>query len=248
SWTVVAFTFKTIFESSGRPCFGASARRRLCAPRVAGKRRPERCSLVNVGGCFFSIPVSRLALFQESPLWRTTLVLNEDCRVFLDRDGCTFRHVHYYIHTAKLASSCISEINLLFEQAAFLQLTPLQQALDNLQSGKHLLRARPVEIQITERAALIYWKTRICNTRQVEPMRSPASTVNDAVPLGLVGTPLLDSDEEVHFCFLLLDLVRQHPGLVTQGSLLWLSEDIALFECGSQQFRFIGSDLCFAMK
>ncbi|XP_069037338.1 BTB/POZ domain-containing protein KCTD19-like [Lepisosteus oculatus] len=79
-------------------------------------------------------------------------------------------------------------------------------------------------------------------------MRSPASTVNDAVPLGLVGTPLLDSDEEVHFCFLLLDLVRQHPGLVTQGSLLWLSEDIALFECGSQQFRFIGSVLCFAMK
>lgn len=64
--------------------------------------------------------------------------------------------------------------------------------------------------------------------------------VHDAIPLGLVGTPLLDNDEEVMYCFLPLEQLRLHPNLATQDNLLWLCDDIAIIECGSRLFRFIG--------
>ncbi|KAG5848728.1 hypothetical protein ANANG_G00102460 [Anguilla anguilla] len=136
------------------------------------------------------------------------------------------------------------EVNILYEQAAGLHLTSLQQALENLQSGKHFLRARPEDLQVTERATLNYWKTRICNPRLSDPMTSPVSTVHDAIPPGLVGAPLVDSDEEVYYCFLPLDQVRLHPSLVTQDNLLWLCEDVVVIECGSRLFRFLGKPLC----
>ncbi|KAJ8333695.1 hypothetical protein SKAU_G00410140 [Synaphobranchus kaupii] len=147
------------------------------------------------------------------------------------------------MHTGKLASSCTTEVNILYEQAAGLHLRSLQQALENLQSGKHFLRARPEDLQVTERATLNYWKTRICNPRLPDPMTSPVSTVHDAIPPGLVGAPLVDSDEEVHYCFLPLEQVRLHPGLVTQDNLLWLCEDVAVIECGSRLFRFLANFL-----
>lgn len=86
----------------------------------------EQTCLFNVGGCLYSIPMSRLACFQESLLLKE-IVTNDNARLFLDRDGFTFRHLHYYIHTGKLASSCISELNILYELASTLRLTSLQQ-------------------------------------------------------------------------------------------------------------------------
>ncbi|KAL2088413.1 hypothetical protein ACEWY4_015312 [Coilia grayii] len=196
--------------------------------------------IFNVGGCLYSIPMSRLACFQESLLLKEN-VSNDNARLFLDRDGFTFRHLHYYIHTGKLASSCISELNILYELASTLRLTSLQQALENRQSGKHFLRARPVDLQVTERATMYYWKTRLCNPKQPQSVASPVLTVvHDAIPLGLVGTPLVDHDEEVLYCFLPLEQIRLHPNLVTQDNLLWLCDDIAIIECGSRLFRFIG--------
>ncbi|RXM33538.1 Centrosomal protein of 72 kDa [Acipenser ruthenus] len=96
-----------------------------------------------------------LAGFQESVLWKDAFSLSrfQDSRLFIDRDGCTFRHLHYYINTAKLASSCATEVNLLSEQASVLNLTSLLQALENLQTGKHYLRARPADVHVSERAS-----------------------------------------------------------------------------------------------
>uniref|UniRef100_A0A669R4P0 Potassium channel tetramerization domain containing 19 n=1 Tax=Phasianus colchicus TaxID=9054 RepID=A0A669R4P0_PHACC len=54
-----------------------------------------------------------------------------------------------------------------------------------------------------------------------------------------VDTPLLDTEEEVNYCFLPLDLVRKYPMLVNDDNLLWLLENAALIECDYSEFRFI---------
>ncbi|XP_038953538.1 BTB/POZ domain-containing protein KCTD19 isoform X2 [Rattus norvegicus] len=54
-----------------------------------------------------------------------------------------------------------------------------------------------------------------------------------------MDTPLLDTEEEVHYCFLPLDLVTKYPSLVTEDNLLWLAETVALIECECSEFRFI---------
>lgn len=64
--------------------------------------------------------------------------------------------------------------------------------------------------------------------------------LHDKAPLGLMDTPLLDTEEEVHYCFLPLDLVAKYPSLVTEDNLLWLAETVALIECECSEFRFIG--------
>ncbi|KAK6294013.1 hypothetical protein J4Q44_G00348430 [Coregonus suidteri] len=79
------------------------------------------------------------------------------------------------------------------------------------------------------------------NLKQPEPLASPVSSVHDAVPLGLVGTPLVDGDEEALYCFVPMETVRLYPALVTPHNLLWLCDDLAVIECDSPLFRFIVS-------
>nr|XP_004661756.2 BTB/POZ domain-containing protein KCTD19 [Jaculus jaculus] len=197
----------------------------------------------NVGGWHFSVPRSKLAQFPESLLWKeaSALTSSENQRLFIDRDGSTFRHVHYYLYTSKLSFSSCAELNLLYEQALGLQLMPLLQTLDNLKEGKHHLRVRPADIPVAERASLNYWRTWKCISKPSEfPIKSPAFTgLHDKAPLGLMDTPLLDTEEEVHYCFLPLDLVAKYPSLVTEDNLLWLAETVALIECECSEFRFI---------
>ncbi|KAF6077881.1 potassium channel tetramerization domain containing 19 [Phyllostomus discolor] len=113
--------------------------------------------------------------------------------------------------------------------------------LDNLKEGKHHLRVRPADIPVAERASLNYWRTWKCISKPSEfPIKSPAFTgLHDKAPLGLMDTPLLDTEEEVHYCFLPLDLVAKYPSLVTEDNLLWLAETVALIECECSEFRFI---------
>ncbi|XP_006878959.1 PREDICTED: BTB/POZ domain-containing protein KCTD19 [Elephantulus edwardii] len=197
----------------------------------------------NVGGWHFSVPRSKLAQFPDSLLWKEALTLSssESQRLFIDRDGSTFRHVHYYLYTSKLSFSSCAELNLLYEQALGLQLMPLLQTLDNLKEGKHHLRVRPADIPVAERASLNYWRTWKCISKPSEfPIKSPAFTgLHDKAPLGLMDTPLLDTEEEVHYCFLPLSLVAKYPSLVTEDNLLWLAETVALIECECSEFRFI---------
>nr|XP_046193936.1 BTB/POZ domain-containing protein KCTD19-like [Oncorhynchus gorbuscha] len=68
-------------------------------------------------------------------------------------------------------------------------------------------------------------------------------SVHDAVPLGLVGTPLVDGDEEVRYCFVPMETVRLYPALVTPHNLLWLCDDLVVIECDSSLFRFIANYL-----
>nr|XP_025037262.1 BTB/POZ domain-containing protein KCTD19 isoform X2 [Pelodiscus sinensis] len=212
-------------------------------PEIVNESTEEDLIHFNVGGWHFSIPKSKIAQFPESLLWKesSTLVPSENPRLFIDRDGFTFRHVHYYLHTSKLSFSSCVELNLLYEQAFILQLTPLLQTLDNLKEGKHNLRVRPADIPIAERASMNYWRTQKCISKPSEfPMKSPAFTgLHERAPLGLMDTPLLDTDEEVHYCFLPLDLVGQYPALVNDDNLLWLLEKAALIECECSEFRFI---------
>ena len=83
----------------------------------------------NVGGWHFSVPRSKLSQFPDSLLWKeaSALTSSESQRLFIDRDGSTFRHVHYYLYTSKLSFSSCAELNLLYEQALGLQLMPLLQ-------------------------------------------------------------------------------------------------------------------------
>lgn len=83
----------------------------------------------NVGGWHFSVPRSKLSQFPDSLLWKEASALTslESQRLFIDRDGSTFRHVHYYLYTSKLSFSSCAELNLLYEQALGLQLMPLLQ-------------------------------------------------------------------------------------------------------------------------
>ncbi|XP_049559700.1 BTB/POZ domain-containing protein KCTD19 isoform X7 [Orcinus orca] len=197
----------------------------------------------NVGGWHFSVPRSKLAQFPDSLLWKeaSALTSSESQRLFIDRDGSTFRHVHYYLYTSKLSFSSCAELNLLYEQALALQLMPLLQTLDNLKEGKYHLRVRPADIPVAERASLNYWRTWKCISKPSEfPIKSPAFTgLQDKAPLGLMDTPLLDTEEDVHYCFLPLDLVAKYPSLVTEDNLLWLAKTVALIECECSEFRFI---------
>ncbi|XP_073081481.1 BTB/POZ domain-containing protein KCTD19 isoform X1 [Manis javanica] len=197
----------------------------------------------NIGGWHFSVPRSKLAQFPDSLLWKEASALNssESQSLFIDRDGSIFRHVHYYLYTSELSFSSCTELNLLYEQALGLQLTPLLQTLDNLKKGKHHLRVRPADIPVAERASLNYWRTWKCISKPSEfPIKSPAFTaLHGKAPLGLMDTPLLDTEEEVHYCFLPLDLVSKYPSLVTEDNLLWLAETVALIECECSEFRFI---------
>ena len=83
----------------------------------------------NVGGWYFSVPKSKVAQFPESLLWKEASVQDqsENLRLFIDQDGFVFRHLHYYMQTSKLPFFSCAELNLLYEQALILQLTPLLQ-------------------------------------------------------------------------------------------------------------------------
>lgn len=86
----------------------------------------ESCSF-NVGGCVFSIPLNRLANFQDSLLLKSASARGNRSTLFIDRDGSAFRHVYYYITKGKLTSACALEMNILHELSVGLHLTALQQ-------------------------------------------------------------------------------------------------------------------------
>lgn len=91
----------------------------------------------NVGGWYFSIPKSKVAQFPESLLWKEACVQDqsENLRLFIDQDGFIFRHLHYYMQTSKLSFFSCAELNLLYEQALILQLTPLLQVKWDIPCG-----------------------------------------------------------------------------------------------------------------
>ncbi|KAM3828777.1 BTB/POZ domain-containing protein KCTD19 isoform 4-T4 [Vipera latastei] len=187
-------------RGGGRPA-GRGARRadaRLSFPQDPAAEKEEAAATgapsgpeeppvqLNVGGWAFAVPRSKLAPFPESLLGRAAA----GQRLFLDRDGYAFRHVHYFLHTARLSGGSGLELPLLYEQAGLLGLAPLlqvpggpppprprpppcappltrlsRQSLDNLKEGKHNLRVRPADIPVAERASLNYWRTRKCISR-----------------------------------------------------------------------------------
>ncbi|XP_035754698.1 BTB/POZ domain-containing protein KCTD19 [Egretta garzetta] len=187
----------------------------------------------NVGGWYFSIPKSKVAQFPESLLWKEASVQDqsENLRLFIDQDGFIFRHLHYYMQTSKLSFFSCAELNLLYEQALILQLTPLLQILDNLKEEKYNLHTQPADTPVLN----------YCTSKPPEiPPNSPAFTgLHQRAPLGLVDTPLLETGGEVNYCFLPLDLVAKYPVLVKDDNLLWLLENAALIECECSEFRFI---------
>lgn len=109
----------------------------------------------NVGGWHFSVPRSKLAQFPDSLLWKeaSALTCSESQRLFIDRDGSTFRHVHYYLYTSKLSFSSCAELNLLYEQALGLQLMPLLQVRCSCLLGVVINTHRPY---ITKCCVLLY--------------------------------------------------------------------------------------------
>ncbi|XP_042690659.1 BTB/POZ domain-containing protein KCTD19 [Centrocercus urophasianus] len=195
----------------------------------------------NVGGWYFSLPRSQVARFPDSLLWKEASVQDwsENLRLFIDQDGFVFRHLHYYMQTSELSSLSCTELNLLYEQALVLQLTPLAQLLGNWKEDGS--RVQPADIPAAEREPLNNWKAQKCANKPSEiPPRSPVfAGLPERTPLGLVDTPLLDTEEEVNYCFLPFDLVQKYPVLVNDDNLLWLLENAALIECDSSEFRFI---------
>ncbi|KAM9494700.1 BTB/POZ domain-containing protein KCTD19-like isoform 2-T2 [Clarias gariepinus] len=71
----------------------------------------------------------------------------------------------------------------------------------------------------------------------------PLCSIQKVMPKGLVSTPLVASKEDVLYCFVLLEHVHQHPGLINHDNLLWLCEDVAVIQCSRQLFRFIANFL-----
>uniref|UniRef100_A0A4W3IIB5 Uncharacterized protein n=1 Tax=Callorhinchus milii TaxID=7868 RepID=A0A4W3IIB5_CALMI len=67
--------------------------------------------------------------------------------------------------------------------------------------------------------------------------------MHDKAPLGLIDTPLLDTEEVVQWYFLSLDLVKKYPTLINDDNLLWLCEGVVLIEIGWSHFRFIANFL-----
>ncbi|NXJ09069.1 KCD19 protein, partial [Odontophorus gujanensis] len=210
-------------------------------PESTTESAEEESINFNVGGWYFSFPRSKVARFPDSLLWKEASAQDwsENLRLFIDQDGFVFRHLHYYVQTSKLSSFSCAELNLLYEQASVLQLTPLMQILGNLKEDSS--HVQPADIPVAERVPLNYWRTQKRDNKPSEmPPESPAFTgLLERTPLGLVDTPLLSAEEEVNYCFLPLDLVRKYPTLVNDNNLLWLLENAALIECDHSEFRFI---------
>ncbi|XP_068549808.1 BTB/POZ domain-containing protein KCTD19 [Anas acuta] len=145
------------------------------------------------------------------------------------------------MQTSKVSFFSCDEFNLLYEQALIFQLTPLVQILDNSKEEKHDLCVRPADIPVAQRTSPSYWRTRKSTSKpsEVSPKIKAFTGLHESAPLGLVDTPLLDTEEEVNYCFLPLDLVRKYPVLVNDDNLLWLLENAVLIECGCSEFRFI---------
>ncbi|XP_021264547.1 BTB/POZ domain-containing protein KCTD19 isoform X2 [Numida meleagris] len=210
-------------------------------PESAAESAEEESINFNVGGWYFSLPRSKVAQFPDSLLWKEASVQewSENLRLFIDQDGFIFRHLHSYMQTSKLSSFCCAELNLLYEQALVLQLTPLIQILGSLKEDSSCVQ--PADIPVAERVPLNYWRTQKCANKppEIPPKSSVFTGLHERTPLGLVDTPLLDTEEEVNYCFLPLDLVRKYPVLVNDDNLLWLLENAALIECDYSEFRFI---------
>ncbi|KAM6380943.1 LOW QUALITY PROTEIN: BTB/POZ domain-containing protein KCTD19 [Pluvialis apricaria] len=179
----------------------------------------------NVGGWYFSIPKSQVTQLPESLLWKEASVpdQSENLRLFIDQDGFLFRHLRYYLQSSRSSFFSRAELNLLYEQALILQLTPLLQILDNLKEEKYNLRVQPADTPAAKRPSLNYCRTK---------------WLHDRAPLGLVDTPLLGTEDEG---FLPVDLVAKYPVLVNDANLLWLLENAAL-EC--TEFHFTVNFLC----
>ncbi|XP_077319459.1 BTB/POZ domain-containing protein KCTD19 [Lithobates pipiens] len=206
---------------------------------------------INVGAWIFPIPKIKLAPFPESLLYREACLLTESdrSRIFLDRDGFVFRHIHQFLLTSQLPISSLSELDLLHEQARGLNLPPVIEAIDKLKVGKeenpHLHKQTLPDIPTIEEAPMNYWKTQKCSNKLSEwaLKMSLSPGIWDRAPLGLLLNPLLDAEEEVHYCFFPIDILEKYPALVTDDNLLWFSEKFILVECGCPEFRFIGNFL-----
>ncbi|XP_075694488.1 BTB/POZ domain-containing protein KCTD19 isoform X2 [Rhinoderma darwinii] len=202
----------------------------------------------NVGGWVFSIPTVTLSRFGESFLWREVCSFPppHNTRIFLDRDGFVFRHVHHFLLMAQLSSTCLSDLDGLYEQTEVFHLQPMRTALEKLKEEEpHLRKQTDPDMCVTEEASMNYWKTRKCSSRLSNlPVKSSLFSGNpDKAPLGLLDNPFLDAQEDVHYYFFPIDMLEKYPGLVTDDNLLWFSENFALIECGCPEFQFIGNFL-----
>ncbi|XP_063800325.1 BTB/POZ domain-containing protein KCTD19-like [Pseudophryne corroboree] len=119
------------------------------------------------------------------------------------------------------------------------------RAADKLQAGEPQLCDLAADIPITEKASIYYWKTRKCSSRLSEfPIkRSLFPGLHDKAPLGLLDSPLIDTEEEVLYCFFPIHVLEKYPSLVTDDGLLWFSDSFIFIECGCDEFRFIGNFL-----
>uniref|UniRef100_A0A6I8PQQ1 Potassium channel tetramerisation-type BTB domain-containing protein n=1 Tax=Ornithorhynchus anatinus TaxID=9258 RepID=A0A6I8PQQ1_ORNAN len=199
----------------------------------------------NIGGWLFAVPKLKLAQFPDSVLWKkaSETMLSVNQQLFIDRDGFIFKYVHAYLLTKQLPIISSTEVNLLHEQAQSLHLAPLQQILENLKDGDHHLNMKFSDVIVAESTSLNLWKFGKCNSKQLSS--SPKSPLfpdrNDRAPLGLLDKPLLDSESEVPYCFLPLELVMKYPSLVTEKSLLWMTEIMVLIKCRRNEFRFLAN-------
>ncbi|KAM5137878.1 BTB/POZ domain-containing protein KCTD19 [Mantella aurantiaca] len=205
---------------------------------------------LNVGAWIFSIPKNKLAPFPESLLYREACALPESDRkrIFLDRDGFVFTRIHQFLLTSQLPMSSSSDLELLYEQARGLNLPALIEAIDKLKAGKEektLHKQTTPDIPASEKTTKNYWKSHKCSNKlSAWPLKMSSSPgIQDRAPFGLLHNPLLDAEEEVHYCFFPTDILETYPALVTDENLLWFSEKFILIECGCPEFRFIGNFL-----
>ncbi|XP_054696967.1 BTB/POZ domain-containing protein KCTD19 [Grus americana] len=148
---------------------------------------------------------------------------------------CEQVHLHLLFKTQE------KEEVVIFWAGFSLTLSEGPPILDNLKEEKYNLHVQPADTPVAARTSLNYWRTRKCTSKlSAIPPNSPAFTgLHERAPLGLVDAPLLDTEDEVNYCFLPLDLVAKYPVLVNDDNLLWLLENAALIECECSDFRFI---------
>ncbi|XP_040264888.1 BTB/POZ domain-containing protein KCTD19 [Bufo bufo] len=96
---------------------------------------------LDVGGWVFSIPTMALAVFRESVLWREVCCLTptDSRRIFLDRDGFVFRHVHHFLLTSQLSSSYLVDLDVLYEQTKAVGLQSMTEDLTKKWSAQRIV-------------------------------------------------------------------------------------------------------------
>ncbi|XP_071958135.1 BTB/POZ domain-containing protein kctd15-like [Antedon mediterranea] len=141
-------------------------------PRVAPLHRQTAPVHIDVGGTMYTSSLETLTKYPNSKIGKLftghiPIVLDGlKQHYFIDRDGLLFRNVLNFLRTCKLnLPSDFKEMDALYEEVRYYELTEMLLAMDNLRLGINQKEKITAKIERTEHECVIIQTTPDCGER-----------------------------------------------------------------------------------